>query len=86
VVSRIKYERADMKKIYSVFFLPEQIFLSSRAVYLLVFDLTKELDQPCEWNKVRNPEATSQTFSLSDLDLFDALKLKLEIPQIKSKN
>ena len=30
-----------------------QIFLSSRAIYLLVFDLTKDLHQPSEWNKVR---------------------------------
>jgi hypothetical protein len=30
----------------------KQIFLSSRAIYLLVFDLTKDLDQPSESNKV----------------------------------
>ena len=63
-----------------------QIFLSSRAIYLLVFDLTKDLDQPADWNSVSRP-AQQQTLDLllvasgidqsRSFELHDALGLLL---------
>ncbi|UJR31332.1 hypothetical protein I4U23_018830 [Adineta vaga] len=48
---RLRLDLWDMPGSTSSCGITHQIFLSSRAIYLLVFDLTKDLDQPCEWNK-----------------------------------
>ncbi|CAF0968340.1 unnamed protein product [Adineta steineri] len=48
---RLRLDLWDMAGSTSSSGITHQIFLSSRAIYLLVFDLSKDLDQPCEWNK-----------------------------------
>ncbi|CAM4871739.1 unnamed protein product [Rotaria socialis] len=47
---RLRLDLWDMPGSASSSGITHQVFLSARAIYLLVFDLTKDLDQPADWN------------------------------------
>ncbi|CAF2734105.1 unnamed protein product [Rotaria sp. Silwood2] len=48
---RLRLDLWDMPGSASSSCITHQVFLSARAIYLLVFDLTKDLDQPADWNE-----------------------------------
>ena len=61
---RLRLDLWDMPGSASLSDITHQIFVSSRAIYLVVFDLTKDLDQPAEWNKVIWPNIAQGLFTL----------------------